>query len=416
MSFSYDNPQAAPGSGSAFSTPTRILSDSEAGPPTHTFGTVASGPSPPTVVAPVLRSITGVRELVRTPADTTALKNWCDRVAIKWRLTSDQLSDLKQLVEQGASLDIGHLRICLWNQTTLYHLLNKVEAQAIEYEGFKTTMDEVQKQVAAAWAPSKAEHTTIRVITRDMLISPTHTAYTLLSLDVMDYLRTNQVKLGLESAFTTPAREECLAAVVKKKASNARTTLRASLILSIAGKCTKPLEDTTYDILTKLRKGGVGSASDAKADYQIVIALLRRWTFEDHWQGTPAMQEYMKSLRCEEDGDCEPGVAGDQALVAEEESEDEASGPPSKKRRYNSAESLVMRATVGKVAKGEDFFSRMDGRWQASLGLWGLNWKESEMWKRGQDALRADERQRETTREGERRREKARESERRRRK
>ncbi|KAI0825274.1 hypothetical protein BC628DRAFT_1419251 [Trametes gibbosa] len=391
MSFTYDNP--IPPSSSGLLYPAALNAPSSAGPP----GMPIVDPTPASIMghpqhsdrmlpttAPTPTGIGSIDELIRTPIDTTALKNWCDRVAIKWRLTSDQLGDLKQLVVQGSCLDAGHLRLWLWNQTTIYHLINKVESQAIEYESFKATMDEVQKQVVAAWAPSKAEHTTIRVITRDMLISPTRTAYMQLARDVMDHLRTNQVKLGLESAFTTPAREACLEAVVKKKASNARTALRSVLILSIAGKCMTPLEDAVFDILTKFRKGGVGSRSDTKADYQIVISLLRRWTFEDHWQGAPAMKEYKKLLdESEDDRDDNITHAGaaTQPYLFEEESEDEANRQTSKKRRYNSTEAQVMQATVGRVPKGEDFFSKMDGRWKASLHVWGLNWKESDLWK-----------------------------------
>lgn len=103
------------------------------------------------------------------------------------------------------------------------------------------------------------------------------------------------------------------------------------------------------------------------------------------------MQEYLKALRCEDDHDDDCiSSAANKSPVFEEASEDESSEQPSKKRRYTNDEAQVIRATVGKVLKGEDFFSKMDGRWKVSLDLWGVNWKESEVWKRYDIDLRQE--------------------------
>ncbi|KAI9067150.1 hypothetical protein FKP32DRAFT_1755426 [Trametes sanguinea] len=204
----------------------------------------------------------------------------------------------------------------------------------------------------------------------------------MMHMDILVYVRTHKMRLGFEDVFAVPAREDKLLRAIRKKCSAARTLLRDKLIASVTGKGRKSLEDTTVDILKTMKKGGLGSADIVKAEYQIRFALLRRWTREEYGLSLPPSRRGAVRLPTEGEDDSPPDSSTPASSPSPMEHGTEA--PAAKKRKISDVNELdmpIMPPTVGKVPKGEDFWSKMDMRLADKENEWGLNIKISTEWR-----------------------------------
>nr|VWP00336.1 Trehalose-6-phosphate phosphatase (EC [Ganoderma boninense] len=321
MSFTYE-----------LSTPTQTPSSTQA--PTHLMT------STPTTQDPASEF---------QPPDISRVRQWCERLADYYRLEPLQLDDLKQLANLMVNVDEGLIKSILWQQTTLYRILNRSVAQGIEYQRFEAALANVEELLGTSWKPSKDQELTIRVIARDMLVAHDQRSYTNVALDVKERLMT----------------------VVRKKSSNGRTTMRELLILSIAGKGKKSLEDTTWEIVNRFKKGGAGTNLSLK--YQFRICMLRAWTYEDYFQGKlpPATQAISSGKS--RGSELDPSLGSSLSESSAPEATATGATPLAKKRKVSveATAEKVLTATVGKVPKGEDFFSKMDARLDDLIAEWG---------------------------------------------
>ncbi|KAI0357217.1 hypothetical protein OH77DRAFT_1422770 [Trametes cingulata] len=393
MSFQYDHPSGA-----------QSISSSQS--PLFPLGNMSTTPHPMqahgssyslgnNLEAHPSDTVAGSAATERGENETTQLCQWCERLSNQWGLKDMQYDDLKQIVNLGTRMDEGQLRIALWNQTTLYRLLNTVESQAVDQTKFLKVLEDTQEMLVRAWTVSNDQGTTLRITARDLLIEAGRTSYTELHLDVLDYITINKVRFGFEDVFAEPAREATLRLAISKKCSNARTTLRNQLIKSISGKSRKSLEEATLEIFKKMKKGGVG-AENITAEHQIRLALLRRWTRELLGLGLPPSRRGASALKPIEGVD---DSSGD--VWATYSAPAEPSAPQSKKRKADNDANAVtdhsgeptIRPTVGKTPKGEDFWSKIDAILEEKLHLWGDNMKESDDWRDYIDATISRDRQ-----------------------
>ncbi|KAI1783686.1 hypothetical protein LXA43DRAFT_977008 [Ganoderma leucocontextum] len=217
----------------------------------------------------------------------------------------------------------------------------------------------------------------------------------------LSHLRINKDTLGFGNVFGHPAREKTLLTVIRKKTSNARTSLRElvstlncvqvmfldshflQIICSIAGKAKRPLEDMVWDALNKFKKGGAGT--EVRNAFLFRFALLvrrisvlqtpfktmpdsvlqRRWTYEDLFADMLV--------------DATDNI-GTMMIQDLEEQPQQASAPCSKKRKLDN-DDKPLKPTVGKVPKGEDFWSKMEQHLATCVTLWGddtntTEWRE----------------------------------------
>ncbi|CDO68416.1 hypothetical protein BN946_scf184815.g63 [Trametes cinnabarina] len=252
--------------------------------------------------------------VARSPAQTAALRQWCERIAHKWHLKDEQYDDLKQIVNLGSNIDNGYLRILVWNQTTMYGILNRIESQDVDYQRFGDALNGVEGLLDTSWTINDDQ----------------------------------------------------------------------GLIASVSGKGRKSLEDATMDILKKMKKGGVGSPGSVKAEYQIRFAILRRWTREEYGLILPPSRR--GDLRLPTAGeDDDPQNGGDAPMGSPDPIQHgDDFAQPTKKRKISDVDALdmpVMPATVGKVPKGEDFWSKIDLRLAEKESEWGNNIKDSSEWR-----------------------------------
>ncbi|KAI1783112.1 hypothetical protein LXA43DRAFT_1135086 [Ganoderma leucocontextum] len=319
-----------------------------------------------------MTSITAPTSNMHAPASESAvqitdnvarLRQWCERLGNYYGLKPEQYDDMKQLANLMGAADVGLAKVLIWQQMTLYRIWNKVETQGVDYNRFTQLLADVEELVGTAWTLSDDQATTVRVVARDLLVAHSQSSYTMLHLEVMSHLRTRKESLGFGNVFGHPAHEKTLLTNIRKKTSNARTSLRELIICSIAGKTKRPLEDMVWDALNKFKKGGAGT--DINNAYLFRFALLRRWTYEDLF--ADMVVDATDNL-------------GTMIIQDLEEQAEQVSAPSSKKRKLEDGDK-ALKPTVGKVPKGEDFWSKMEQHLATCVTLWGddtntAEWRE----------------------------------------
>ncbi|KAI6144992.1 hypothetical protein BKA82DRAFT_3982353, partial [Pisolithus tinctorius] len=120
----------------------------------------------------------------------------------------------------------------------------------------------------------------ILIVCKDMLVQAGRTKYKTLHVDVEARPSASRADLlGFLNVFNNPANERVLRAAIKKECSAVRNKFRTLLLDSTGqeeGKTRMTLEELTWTVLSKYKRGGVGSGS--KAEYQLHFAFLVRHT------------------------------------------------------------------------------------------------------------------------------------------
>ncbi|RDB18361.1 hypothetical protein Hypma_000366 [Hypsizygus marmoreus] len=223
----------------------------------------------------------------RTPAvhsasfrgeELTNTKHFCDMVANKLKLTPDQRGDLRQIVDLGAQLDSSDLKLRIYQQGTLFQILNNQTQQLVDYTTFQALLKDVQASLDKKFSLSSDHHETLLVYAKDIIFDPLRTdfmaAHIALELDVkekMDLLEFTHV-------FGHPARERALRAACRTKASGARNSVRQWLVRTIYGPKKTNLENATFSLAEKFKRGGPGNNLSNR--YQLRVAILRRFAWE----------------------------------------------------------------------------------------------------------------------------------------
>ncbi|KAI0043571.1 hypothetical protein FA95DRAFT_1609261 [Auriscalpium vulgare] len=261
---------------------------------------------------------------------TQRLKAWCDRISKKLQLKSSQYGDLHHWVDIGVDLDLGDLRLRLWQQATTYQLMNKVDDQKVEYDKFTALLEDVNIRLNETFKLSKDQIDVVIRQAKDQVFQPNQANHMQAHLPLEKAVMNDLKKFALDNISDNPARQKVLRANCKRQASNARNQLRNLLKDSVE---TKPcnLEKATHMIAEKMRLNG--APYDLKVDYQLYVAVLRRFVIDNldlagTNENTPSLEELAQ--------------------------EDEPLENVGKKRKQSST------GSVGRVPKGEDFWSKVD--------------------------------------------------------
>ncbi|THH11816.1 hypothetical protein EW146_g7921 [Bondarzewia mesenterica] len=170
---------------------------------------------------------------------------------------------------------------------------------------------------------------------KDLAFEPNRTAWMQLFLELEN---TTRGHAGFTDIFGHEARELELRKQCREKASNARSQYRLQLFASLEGSTRCDLQTATYNMAHKFKIGGPGGT--LPLEYQVHNALLRRFILENMWK------DWMTSAET-------PPSADD----------DSPTGTPVSKKRK----------AVGKVPKGEDFWSQVDAWFSGKLEAWGTD-------------------------------------------
>jgi len=290
---------------------------------------------------------------VLSPTCSTLLKTWCEMLGNKFNLEPEQYSDLLEMANLGSCLDVSDMRMRLYQQATTMKTLNIVASQNMHYNEYKSIFHEVQEALGKKWRVSEDQKTTIRLKTRDFLFQPHRTSWINVSKEVEGYIRDHAKELGFDNAYGNPTREAAVGTACREIASQARNQYRKAIVDSILPNTRLPLEEATYRFAHSYKMNGPGKALGI--EYQIRVALHRRWAFDNIVQNVKARQAYLNEP---DNDDLEVFQAPD--------------GPVTKRKRVV--------PTVGKVAKGQDFWSCVARWWSMKMSEWGTNY-ENEMWR-----------------------------------
>ncbi|ETW79799.1 hypothetical protein HETIRDRAFT_117137 [Heterobasidion irregulare TC 32-1] len=252
-----------------------------------------------------------------------AMKIWSDQVAMKSALSTQQHEDLRSIIELGSNLESGDVQIRIWQLACQYETRNLLEELQKEITSIGNIVRELKEESHTKFELTSEQKTTLNNVCKDMAFSPKRVAWRQLHIE-LQFAETHELFAGIKG---NDLREKVLLNDCKEKARNTRTQLRLGIIDSILEHL--DLERTTYRIAEKFRRGGPGS--QLPVDYQIHVALLRRWSYEN-----------------------------DKELA---EAAARTHGEPMTKKRKG----------TGKVAKGEDYWSKVDMWFVARVQEWGSN-------------------------------------------
>ncbi|KAI0782790.1 hypothetical protein C8Q75DRAFT_806596 [Abortiporus biennis] len=293
-------------------------------------------PSPPfEMPTPDLPSTTSeshsTSQAPQTPSVITdaSAKRFCDAVFRQFNLTSTQLSDLRQFVELGLTVDPSLLKLYIWQQGSIYSLMNRLEVQVLDYNRFNELLEGINERFSMSFTLSKEQTKNVMTYAKDYLYQPGRTDFIDgLNRDVESHLRKNAQRLGLKDIFNNPAKEQALKKVIRDKTSSARNQFRIIVIQSVQGDARCSLENATYIIAEKFKKGGPG---DLGFEYQLFVALIRRFLWDFYYR-TPSESP-------------DPAVDLDEPVNPDDEEQTRKHKRP---------------RTVGngRIRKGEDFWSK----------------------------------------------------------
>ncbi|KAJ7677010.1 hypothetical protein DFH06DRAFT_1317608 [Mycena polygramma] len=275
-----------------------------------------------------------------------------DTIARNFRLEPPQLALLRLFVgfgSLGAGLSPPDLatRVFMLAAQLGEAAKRQRAARAEEQErvDYRAIWRDLKIRLEETFCFTRMQKQNIRGIVQDVIYDGNRTKFLTMHVDVIEVLKDRQVLLSLENIFGVPGREKSLAQMTRRQCSSVRNAWRADVITSIDAENFVRLEDFVYTSATKYRLGGVGE--DLPQIYTVHAALLRRFVF-DHptLKAAPTEEEVP-------DSDVEYDAAEEQR--------------PKKKVKK------TKQPKVGKLAKGEDFWGRVDEWFKEQIALRGTS-------------------------------------------
>ncbi|KAI6140033.1 hypothetical protein BKA82DRAFT_4217684 [Pisolithus tinctorius] len=286
------------------------------------------------------------------------LKLWAQKVATKFELKASQFLELSMLIDVGKTLQTGDLRLRIWQQATNYRVLNGIEEIKTDSANTKNAMETATAGLRSGFQLNVDQTMQILIVCKDMLVQAGRTKYKTLHVDVEERLRSRADLLGFLNVFNNPANERVLHAAIKKECSAVRNKFRTLLLDSTGqeeGKTRMTLEELTWTVLSKYKRGGVGSGS--KAEYQLHFAFLRYYG---------RAHQYVVGRTVSDDSDLESGGEG----ATQASAKGSTNEPPAKRVR-----TVSNKAPPGRVKTGYDFWSIIDRVFSKDLDRLGKDMK-----------------------------------------
>ncbi|KAH7881723.1 hypothetical protein F5I97DRAFT_1932742 [Phlebopus sp. FC_14] len=249
-----------------------------------------------------------------TPHEQAMLKLWCQRVGNKFELTLLQLTELGTFVNLSKNLDMGDLCLRIWEQATIYKIMNMVTANQVNYATFKSVLDDTTEHLLEGYKLSKDQQDQILILCKDLIIQPGCVEFCNFQFDLEEHICTNVTLLDFESIFGNAVHEKALRAIL--------ATINSQKYCN--------LETATFWIVEKIKWGRSGT--NLNYSYQLLVAVLYYYAV-DHYYKHGTMP---KDINDED----------------EDEDDDESANPhPVKHSRTTPA---------GKIKKGVDFWLTID--------------------------------------------------------
>ncbi|KAF8177639.1 hypothetical protein BJ912DRAFT_985719 [Pholiota molesta] len=285
------------------------------------------------------------------PVDSSMLHaqtaQFIDNLMERFHLSVAQRDDLYGLYQLGISLDnpLGRADI----MTRIYFLACQygIEQRQLQVSApmstessnggtgpgeLKGLIKELKVRLDDTFQITKDQRTHIRLLCQELISKPSRTSYKNLHLDVEKKMRSKPDAYKMSNIFGQITREQKWASEARRIASNIRNVFRQEIHDSIIGKRKCSLQEFTSDRLVRYRLGG---SSNTEQGHLIRNVILRRFAWENRL-----------SLGNEEDSE-------------NEASSSDLSSEASKKRKR------------GRIAHGEDFWSKVDAWFKEKIALWG---------------------------------------------
>ncbi|KAJ7331054.1 hypothetical protein DFH08DRAFT_966797 [Mycena albidolilacea] len=308
--------------------------------PPHPTGSPSPGHSMSMPVAPILSPLV------------------VDTIARDFGLEPKQLQLLRTFVGFG-SLGPG---LSLPDLATRLFMLAATLGEAAERRRVERAKEDERRDYRAIWRDlqirleetfcfTRQQKANIRGIVQEVIYDGNRTKFLTMHIDVLAVLEKRQAVLSLENIFGVPGRERSLSQITKRQCSSVRNAWRADLINSIDPKTFVTLADFVYASALKYKGGTV---EELPQIYTVHAVLLRRFVFEN---------PTLKAAPAEEE-------APDSDIEYDEAEETR----PRKKPKKTPAKK------AGKIAKGENFWGRVD-EWfknevaERGSSLTGPKWK-----------------------------------------
>ncbi|KAI6143458.1 hypothetical protein BKA82DRAFT_4186215 [Pisolithus tinctorius] len=266
-------------------------------------------------------------------------KLWAQKVASKFELEAAPFLELSTFINVGRKLNAADLQLQIWQQATNYRILNGIKEIKVESASTKTAMQKVTSGLEGRFQLSADQMMQVAITCKDMLVQAGRTKYKMLHVDVEDRLKSCTDTLGFQNMFGNPVHEQFC------------TLILESTGVSDSGKGHISLEEFTWTVLNKYKRGGVGMGSKVK--HQLHFAYL---CFYGRWH------QYVVG----------PGVESGAESGKETGS---LSEPPVKHPK-----SMSHKAPPGRVKTGHDFWSAMDRLFIKDIEQYGKDMK-NEHWR-----------------------------------
>ncbi|KAI0670255.1 hypothetical protein C8Q78DRAFT_1035408 [Trametes maxima] len=268
-----------------------------------------------------------------------------------------------QLGSSDPPLSRSDLATRTYMLATIYWSHSERERQALasknEVKDLPGLFTDLRIRLEDGFQLTKEQKENIRCITQDLIYKPTQFTFKALFIEVDKSIRDNKEQLNMTNIFFTPAREKVLTSHIRKTCSSVRNGFRQDVRDSVMGEKIRSLQEFTFQIAFKYKRGGPGERLDI--GYTIHNALLRRFALDNP-----------QSLNYEEDEDGN--------II--ESSPDNRAGSSRKKRKTTAS---------GRVPQGQDFWSKVDKYFQDHIKEKGRN-LTAPAWKSlVDDVIRRDE-------------------------
>ncbi|EIW86699.1 hypothetical protein CONPUDRAFT_141135 [Coniophora puteana RWD-64-598 SS2] len=210
----------------------------------------------------------------RVETQESDINVWAQSVAQTRQLTPDQVADVTSILRIGKDLGYEGLRLYIWLITLVYQVLNNVNnvTRTVDFESLHATLLHLNERMDSAYQLSKDQKRALRKLAQDLITSPGRMEYMDLAAAVVSRVRTDANAYGFTGVINTSAGDSAMVAEAAVAASAARNRLRAMIVDSMESNKKLSLEDLTFLITKKLKKGG---AANVRVEHLLHFAVLR---------------------------------------------------------------------------------------------------------------------------------------------
>ncbi|KAF4621811.1 hypothetical protein D9613_012185 [Agrocybe pediades] len=291
-----------------------------------------------------------------------------------FRLSSSQAKELYGLYEVATSLPgdlsmadimsrVYSLACLLARENRILYAISAGSSAAdqggISSGELKRIALEIKTMLDDGWKVTSQQKTIVRRVAKEQIYKATRTSFKSLFGDVNRILRGKPELYRMSNIYGHAQREKLLSSVIKTQVSAVRNTFRSEILDSVVGKKACSLDEFTVTCSTKYLADAVMTPAQNQG-YTVHNVLLRRFA----WENT----ELFKL----------PNESTDNVESGDEEHE-----PSSHKRKKFGRGS-------GRIAVGEDFWSKVDTWFEKGVELCGADLTSSEWQRFINESLEAD--------------------------